>query len=341
MSKDKEVEVTLQGLLNREVRPIHNWHEWLLCWGKAENFQYMESLLHVGFNVPVGGEKEYDSIDRYIFYFTIADGWSGKGYMEESLTYEKKHIVGFNLNQNPIQKTEGKLRQQLALKAFNILCQNFFKVGSVQMVRGVYEFNRVWEDAVVSERLFPVIQNFFKVEGICFGEYAKIRNLSERYVKRSHNEELVVEFLLNLAKFLWTWKEGSTRWYGDKKEEADKRLAETRVRIESAKPWMVEVLVRLDKLDVLQDWILELDELCLDKLKEISLRNELSWEHPGRYGRVVTTIDEACYVGSKTAWFLKKHELMTREHKRLVEIHEVRIVAERSEPEFKELTSKK
>ncbi len=339
MPKDKE-EVEVKNFSTKEIRPIRNWCKWLQCWEKADNFQYMESLLHVGFNVPLWqdqyGEKKYDRIDRDIFYFTIANDWGGENYTNQPPAYEEKYIVGFEWDQSHIRKTEGELRQQLALKAFNMLCQNLFKV---ELQRGDRRdrFSGIWEETVVSERLFPVIQNFFRVDETSFGsEYARIRNLSARHIKRSHNEELAVKFLLNLADFLWTWSVGDSPY---RKEEENKRLSEMRVRIENAKPWMIEVLVNLDRFDLLRKSILKLDEPCLAKLEEIALRNIISGYHGGDY-RDVISIEEACYVGSKVGWFLKEHELMKKEHKRLVEIREAEVVADRARRKIKQLTSK-
>ena len=64
--------VVVSGLLEREIRPLRNWCEWLGCWQIVVSVEEMFGLLHCGFNVPLRrgeyGEAEYDEIDRFIFY---------------------------------------------------------------------------------------------------------------------------------------------------------------------------------------------------------------------------------------------------------------------------------
>lgn len=339
-------ESAVHTLLTREIRPIRNWHEWLARWQMAEDFQWMESLLHVGFSVSLEreahGEKEYNCIDRDIFYFSIADGWANRYLLQLPTDGDNEYYaVGRDSNGNVIKKGPNELRQQLARKAFDMLCLNFFKVELLRGGRRGDEFNDVWESLVVSERLFPIIQSFFRAEKAEFSDNVRIRNLSYRD-ERSHNERQAVNFLLNLAKFIWGWKKPDTKWYGSRKDEADKRFAATRARVDAAKPWMVEVLAELNGFDVLREWILELDKACLAKLKEVALRNELSqYRHPVTKDRQVATLDEACYVGSKTAWFFKEYELMTKEHKRLGAILEAEQQKTEANRRIDELTAKK
>jgi len=60
----------------------------------------------------------------------------------------------------------------------------------------------------------------------------------------------------------------------------------------------------LDELNLLHRWILEFDNPCLAKLKEIALRRELSsHRHPVTEDRKVADIDEACYLGSSAGGF--------------------------------------
>jgi hypothetical protein len=346
-----EGEVAIHTLLTREIRPIHNWHEWLAYWQATENLEWMESLLHVGFNVSLErskyGEKVYDRVDRIIFYFTIADGWADDSLLELSTDKNEEYVVGRDAHGNTIRKKQRELRQQLARKAFDMLCPNLFKVELMGGGRHGDQFGEVWERDIVSERLFPVIQNFFRAEKDRYGDN-RIRNLSHGWLcERSHSEQQAEIFLLNLAKFVWAWKEpdASFGYRGSDKEEEEieKRFAEMRIRVDTAKPWMVEVLAKLNRLDALREWILELDAACLAKLKEIAFRTELSkgWRHPVAKYRPVATLDEACFVDSKAAWLIQEHALKTREYKRLTAIREAEWKREEAERSIKELTGKK
>lgn len=304
--------------LTREIRPIRNWHEWLARWQEAETMEEMLGLLHVGFNASLERgaiwEKTYDKIDRLTFYFTIADGWADSYLLKISEDENKEYQVGYDQDGHVIRESLRKLRHQVARKAFDILCStNFFRTELLdsENCRG-YESRIKWEEMITSERLFPVIQNFFRAERGLFGDRIEIRNLSRWDDKRSHNEQQAVNFLLNLAKFVWEWREYEIpSWYtSEQKDEMKMRNVEMRSRLDSAKPWMVEVLAQLGRLDVLRKWILKLDEVCLTKLKEIALRNKLETyrQYSVIKDRPVATLDEACYVGSKAAWFLKEHE---------------------------------
>lgn len=261
--ENRALSTPIHTLLTREIRPIRDWYEWLAHWQWAEDSQWMESLLHCGFNILLEngrsfGDKEYDEIDRLTFYLTIADGWVDNYLLRLSTDGDKKYNVGWDSNGNIIRKTPRELRQQLAQKAFDLLCLNFFrKVELLEGGRRGDEFNKDWERMITSERLFPLIQNFFRVEKERFSDIG-IRNLSLEDDRRSHNEQQAVNFLLNLAKFIWGWEEPEIPSYHPSKEEIDKRLAETRVRVDAAKPWMVEVLAFLGRLDVFESGYLNL-----------------------------------------------------------------------------------
>lgn len=319
-------ELVIRDLFTREVRPIHNWCEWLKRWQVAESFEEMIGLLHAGFNVSLGRyqyrETEYDNIDRLIFYFTMADGWDDHYLLKIPEDGEKEYEVRWDRNRNRERKTPSELRQHVARKAFDMLCLNFFKVDLLDDDR---KFKYIWEKDITSERLFPIIQNFFRAEERRFGDRILIRNLSYRD-ERPHSEQQAVDFLLHLAKFIWGWKEREVFSFGrprEEKEEAEKKIRETRIRIDASKPWMVEVLSGLGKLGLLREWMLDLDEICLAKIKEIALRNELtSYQHPVNESRYVGTIEEACFLGSSAAWFLKEYELKKAEHARLTAILE-------------------
>lgn len=311
MSKSEEKQI-IHNLFTREVRPIHNWHEWLERWQSATTVEEMLGLLHTGFNVSLEhsqyGEKEYDSIDRDIFYFTIADGWADDYLLRTPLDEKKHYPFGRDEHGRTVHKSASEIRQVVALKAFDMLCLNFFRV-------------ELKEDGrIASARLFPIILDFFRIEQPHFGTRFEIRNLNRsNWRELSHNEQLARKFLLNLARFVWGWKEVDTRFYrGKDKEAAEKWITEMRARLDAAKPWMVEVLVNLDGFDLLREWMLELDKPCLAKLKEIALRSELSqYGHPVVKNRKVTALDEACYTGSRAAWLLKERELKMREGERL------------------------
>jgi hypothetical protein len=344
--KDEMAVVPIHTSLTREVRPDRNFCELIeRCWQTATTLGDMEGVLHRGYQVSLGksayGEKEYDEIDRHTFYLTIADGWEDYDLLELPTDGNKEYTVGYDSCGNVIKKSPCGLRQQLARKAFDMLCLNFFKKVEL-LVDGRHgkEFNKDWEGVIASERLFSIIQNFFRAEKGRSGE-VRIRNLSRRDDKRSHNEEQAVNFLVNLAKFIWGWKEYEIESWSNNKKEEKKWNVEMRSRLDASKPWMVEVLIGLGRLFILRKWMLELDKACLDKIKEIALRSEFSeYQGPVWEDRPVASLDEACYLDSGGAWFLKEHELMVREHKRLEGIYKAKKKISDASREIKELTAK-
>lgn len=67
----------------------------------------------------------------------------------------------------------------------------------------------------------------------------------------------------------------------------------------------------------------------------------MTHRHPVLNDRPVATLDEACYVGSMTAWFLEEYELRKREHNRLELILEAERQKEEADQQIKKLTAKK
>jgi hypothetical protein len=339
MPKDcngKVVECSYHTTLSREIRPDWNWHELITeGWQKARTLRDMLSVLHHGFAVSLQyqnyEEPRYDEIDRLLFYFTQADGWADRYILE--LPNDDRGLgcfIGYDGNGNKIVKSQSEMRHSVAQKAMEGLCTNFFKKADKVVKSRDEGFSHIWTKLVLSERLFPVIQNFFRAEQVRFGSGLAIRNLPHRGIlsedKRSHIEGAIINFLLNLNSLLWLWEKPDTKWWGDQKEQADKTFAATQANIELAKPWMVEVLSNLGRLDALEEWILQLDRPCIYKLEEIALRQKLGYHHHvGQYigdDRFAETLDEACFAGSEAAWFLKRYMLFKKEDKRLRAIRE-------------------
>lgn len=339
-------EVLIHNLLTREVRPIRDWSEWFDLWKKAETMEQMLGLLHVGFNMPFKllkyGDKEYDEIDRLTFYLTAAFGWANDYLLRLPGDEKKEYSVYDRKKGGEHRKLPYELRQQVAIKAFDMLCLNLFKTELREP--STLAFHGIWENFIASERLFPVIIDFFRVEE---GPYrhisGRIRNLP-RHDKQSHNERVVIDFVINLINFIWEWRERKLKsWFTPEFEkETTREETEMRSRLDSAKPWTIEVLSELDQLGLLRKWILDLDKASLAKLKEIALRSKLhTHRHPVKKDRQVERLDEALYIGSPAAWLLKEHEVAKREHARLTAIREAEEKKEEAEQKLKNLTSAK
>ena len=317
--------------LTREIRPIRDLPEWFERWQAAATLEEMLGLLHVGFNMLIRQKsweekRGYDRIDLLTFYFTIADGWADSDLLELSGDSGKRYRIRRDSSGDTIEKRPSEVREILAQKAFSMLCLNYFSKVEL-LVKGLRdEFSEIWT-TITSERFFPVIQNFFRIQRRQFSDDLEIRNLYRRRDEnRSHSERVTVEFIVNLAKFLWGWKGPDFTDYKNPSDKLKERIdffATMRERINAAKPWMIDVIAHLNRLDILKDRTLELDKACLARLKEIALRSRLDeFHHHVTKSRQVTTLDEARYVGSEAAWLLEKYRIMTEQYKRLTGIRD-------------------
>ncbi len=284
-------ETFIHDLFSRKIRPIRDWHEWLEHWNKAETLEQMLGLLHVGPNLPIIRSQYNDEsqFDWAIFYLELADGWNNQQSLMRKEDGTKWYILG-----DSERKIQSQLRQILARKAYDMLCSRFFEM---DVARCGF--------AITSDRFSP-LQNFFRVEGMWSESCANMPNMrcdSACATTRSHGEEKTIGFLINLAKFMWN--------------VGEERDIEAGNRISAAKPWMIEVLSYLGKLDFFNTQILTLDKSCLAKLEDIALRSKLDDPKCVNQWRRVATLDEACFTGSPAAWLLKKNELARTEHVRL------------------------
>ena len=197
----------LHNLFTREIRPTRNWKEWRERWQAAVTIEEMVGLLHFGFDVPLEcmqhGEQEYDNIDRLSFYFNIADGWAEHRLLRRETDDNRSYMFGQEKDGCVAYKRIVELREFVARKAFEVLCSHFFKMELMGGGRDGHEFGYGWKHVATSERLYPVLQNFFRVEEGIFGGQTNTRNLNGRWCERSHNEQQAVNFLLNLARFMW------------------------------------------------------------------------------------------------------------------------------------------
>lgn len=330
--KTERTKIVPRALVSREVRPICNWHEFLLRWEAAVTIEEMLGLLHSGFSVSCFGrakheESDYNQADRPIFFLRVADGWLEAEALRSPTDSLVGYRYGIDKNGNSIHKSLSELRQILAMKAFDLLCLNFFCPQEKGADGREGRFDRYWSLNIVREEFFPFLLDFFRVESHrSLTKLVVVKNLSPGG-DRSHNEKQAVSFLVDLAGFLWRWQETCDDYQREsrKKEIEDYNLA-MRARIDSAKPWMIEVLSFLGRLDVLKPFVFNLDEACLAKLKEIALRVELRCTCPGYCDcgdhRPVSSVEEACLSDSPAAWFLIRHGLVTKEVARLKALNE-------------------
>lgn len=316
----------VHDLLSREIRPLRNWKEWLDRWQSAVSLQEMLGLLHGGFDVTTEKssweEPAYNQLDRISFYLRLADGWIDSSRLrkpeDRGLRYDfRDKNAGSSSEKEPFE-----LRMMVARKAFDMLCLHFFRQ-ELPPRPGDREYESYWSSLTANGNLLPLLMKFFRVEPSEIKE-CSIENLCIGLRDGSHNQKHAMTFLKNLATFLWHWEKPDLSFLflrDEEKKTRERQASELEGRIEEAKPWMIEVLVSLDEIDILSPIALSLDKKSLGKLREIALRQNLECAfYPVEKDRKVRSIEEACYAGSKAAWFLKMREICLQEQTRLEEI---------------------
>ncbi|HEU0080712.1 MAG TPA: hypothetical protein VFQ72_01650 [Candidatus Paceibacterota bacterium] len=344
-TKGTEQSPAIHDLFSRPVRPIRNWSEWLERWQAAVTFEEMRGLLHGGFDVSLQeyqyGEKEYSHVDRLAFYCTIADGWSGSLDMRRDGDFRLTYRLYDSEREIFRDVNPSEVRETLANKAVDMLCSRFFKPLVAEEVEA-WTLDKRWKYGIFSQaKALDSIMGFFRIDPGPV-DAVTIKNVGRR-TARSNTERIIQAFLAELARRLWRFKDVDVSHFAEP-ERAEKvaENAKRQAQIEKVKLWMIEVLAYINRLEDLNGWLLVISKPQLAKLKEIALRSSLSeYGHPVTKSRMVANLDEACYAGSAAAWFLKRQELVSREHSRLEKIQALERERQQADRRMKELTRSK
>jgi len=344
-------EAPTHPLFKRPILPIKNWAEFLTRWQEAKTWEEMLGLLHAGFNIVhfyrrSTDQQEFKPADRLIFYLTIADGWTHPESLcaPDEDRYEKQSVGLNETDGRQILMATSELRQALMKKAFDQLCQHFFGKGKSKDGEPLVRDERYWTDKVLTPEIFPRLMSFFRVKE-SRSNVIEIRNLPcpSSWRKVSHHEKQVISFLLDLASFLWRWKETEIEgwWKEEDKATVAKFNREMRARVNQAMPWMIEVLVSLGRLDILAKRDIKLNSACLVKLKEIALLAELSPDDClVRERRRVGNLEEASLAGSAAADFLLKYQLNTKTRAKLEMVYRAQEKSIEARDRLKALTAR-
>lgn len=325
---------------------LDGWFEKLREHGHQMTMHEWISHLHIGFEMypcEKWRENPYPATrtDLVRSYLDFADGHcsddSDMELPEDSQNgIEGKYFDGYD-GMNKVFIKPSKIRQRIAQKAIKELVDHFFK----EHLPG--ESERLVEDwavGIVKDGLLTDLQYFFRVEKKY--ENWRITNLNYGWRVPSTNGKILIPFLLNLAKFLWEWEgEFIDSWWKEEEQIAcKKRIDDFQDKLDQAKPWMIEVLANLGRLDILNKYLLKLDEESLNKLKEIALRTKLDrHKHSVDKDRLVKSIEEALYAGSTAAALLFKHDNSVKVDEILRKVQEEETKIREAERKLAELKS--
>lgn len=307
--------VEIHPLLEKEISFIRDWQEWKELWKATKQADLLHSLLHFGFNVYIDSDEA--ASERVCLYLDIADR-NFRSFRRD----DDRDIYPYSAFGREAGTIEA-LRKILSQKAFQSLCQNFFKNTSSE--DRLPSWVRIATQPQVLEKLFW----FFRLDED--GYIFNFRNPDD------HNKVIVKEFARHLCKFAWDC-EKINRWYGRYGREAINE--ETKETLRKARPSMITLLSGLEELDVLYNPEYELDEKCMEQLKNIVMACErwlpsaTSW---GGEKRKPRTIEEACFGNSQAARVLLILQVKQTEQKRFDAIREAEARFREAENKLKDL----
>lgn len=317
-------------LINKKIRPIGNWHEWLQMWKNTDTLEQLIGLLHCGMNVSMdrfsSDPKKYEFSDRYIFYFKVANQWKHPIYADDEGRVANNRFVATTKDGQLVHMDVGAARRMIAEKAFEMLCSHYFKFAlSAESHTGR---RQRFQSKIIDVSTFQVLMDFFMRDG-------KVENIPS---EQNHTRKVTVDFLLELVQFVWSWEEEPC--YSHDEESYKKAVQERVIIIGNARIWSLHILNHLGKLSSLKEHFTKLSKPVITELKVIARRVEMDFDD-GEGHRNAKTIDEACYAGSAAALLLKRYELWTREHQRLKQIREAKEKAQAVQARLRKLTSVK
>jgi hypothetical protein len=281
------------------------WSEWRKLWEEAKYFEQYLSLLHSGFEVTMSASENVaaDGADRICLYLELADGyWNSRNFRipDEGISLERE-------------------RAKLAVKAFSVIAQHFFK-------RGRYGFSSTWFDSETQDRVLEKLIWFFRLD-----ERDKVPNLgNDRFSDLGDRSELpeiplrwAKHFAVELCKLGW------------QQEIWETVSRETQEHIATYRPQLIELLLGTGNLDRLyrEPQLFRLDEACWKKLEELAMR-ECWCPIPGRHDverRRPHGIEESVANGSEAARVLVILRIMDAEAHRFEELTEALEEAHRAE----------
>lgn len=282
---------------SKRVGDNMNWRRFLETWVKADEEIVLRGLLHGGFEIYIEDPTEEKAgtkpNERLMLYFAFADNWENNS-SSSSLC-------------------------NLRIKARQMLRKNLFALDVEHGEASGFENERcirAWEWKVLRNMALPQITQFFSVRKSLYKgphDYwiRNVEGMVDHTKKDKQPNRHEVEFLIELCKFIWRWYgEYTGNMVGHKKVVADEKNRRYGAMIAAAKPWSIEVLSALDRIDLLEEHRGSIDQVCLDKLTEIALRRQFSAHiHRVPKDRCAESIDEAIFLGSPEALLVKRMQI--------------------------------
>jgi hypothetical protein len=253
-------------LLQRELERDLDWERWKKRWNEVKTPEELIGLLHCGFSVSAQYPAGY--VDRVCFYLNVADGYSESESFFLSPSERERGLVSDRLER------AFKKRQAVAMKAWTMLCDHFFKKSEDRE-------RTTWPNLVIEKPIFEKLLWFFGP----LEEIGGRDNFPPRSSEK-HDDLTALVFLFEFVRFAWEFV-CRDRHSGERDEKI-------REMFRAERPRLVRILECIGELDFLLRRE-DIDESVLGKLKEMALRKYLWFDKKYR------TIPEAIYEGSEAA----------------------------------------
>jgi hypothetical protein len=318
-------------LLGKDFIHIKNWKEWKDCWEEEHRVEFLHSLLHFGFNIPVENLDELG--DRLCLYLEIADKNDGRSSNFRRHAEEFEDIPRFRnrlyfedcttFTEKPIREKAG-FRQILARKAFETLCQKFFKDTSKD-----YQLPS-WFRGLLAPGVLEKLLWFFRLS-----DEGNIINIKRGF--SDHHMETAIKFAEDVCFFMWDC---------ERKYSHHREIDKEDIKIfHSVRSDVIKVLYALDSLYFLTQGgrYKEVDKNHLALLEKLALSYKLhlpSVSGKSLYGRELRKprdIEEACYGGSQAAEVLLLLNVQKNEQERFNKMREFTNQRRRVENELEKL----
>jgi hypothetical protein len=283
---------------------------------KTGDYWRMDAALHRG--LDFGHENDDDFMnrvrsrskfeDRLALYFKIADTANSPERINPNWAYPTFSVYDRESGKT-VWENSPQLKERLAHTAFAMLAKHVFSKS--------LEAPRPWNNGkfsplfltLASEPSLSAVQNFFRFEDNELSWNCRIRNLPRHFGERSNNEKVAANFLLDFARLIWEGRE-------------DRNLVSAQT--DAVRTWTIEILNELDRLPLLLELGVELNDHCLKTLKTIALRSRLeSSKNLVKESRPVRSIGEAVLNCNQAAQVLALYQISSVERKNLKKILEL------------------
>ncbi len=305
----------------KKISYIKSREEWKKHWDETSNVEELISLLHFGLDIP-GSGRHGEWAEHIVFYLSIAHGYQNQSNWIDSV--ECNGICHYwKTAVDPGQSDPSYVRQQVARKAWKMLCTKIFGPLVAKPLTEI-EVARKWlsyleDDAIVSAFI---------------GFFSEVANIPHRFSSLDHDISVVMGFLKIFVTVGWGYDHIMARVsYFD---------ASNLDRFAHHRPKLLKIIDRLR----LWDEVFIDDQLRWKRLSDADLEkiDQLIKEHWTSYSGTKEepySLEAAAFQGWKNARFLLLARLLKKEESRQVELQEARRQKGKAERRLKEISSRK